>query len=238
MRAPRVVYHEPQTEEQKREERVENLIAVLVILVVVVVGTILFVHWLQARHALPQENPDTRYTLSIGENPLLGRENASVTIIEFADYECAACAAFYQDVFPKIKAAYIDTGKVRFAFRDYPIEAMHPEAFAAAISARCAREQGKYWAFHDALYAAQGQLSDQVYNETAARLGLNVTQLNDCRSAGTYDAEVRTDYLEGLNQGRVAATPTFFINGKRLVGNQPFETFQGMIEAELQRLKG
>jgi len=233
----RPVYHAPQTEEQKREERVENVIAVVVILLVVAGGTLLFVHWLQARHAPPQEDPDARYTLSVGVNPLLGSADAPVTIIEFADYECAACGAFSRDTFPKLKAAYIDTGKVQFAFRDYPIEAMHPESSAAAVAARCARDQGKYWEFHDALYATQGQLGGQLYNETAARLGLNVTRLDECRSSGTYDAEVQADYLEGLNQGRVSATPTFFINGKRLVGNQPFETFQAMIEAELQRLK-
>jgi len=233
MRVPRAVFHEPQTEEQKREERVENIIALAVMFLVVAAAIFLFMRWWDAHHTPLQPGPDTVFKVGLGTNLVLGDPNAPVTIVEFADYECSSCAAFYKDAFLQLKTVYIDTGKVQFAFRDYPIETTHPEAFAAAVAARCAGDQSKYWEFHDALYNSSAPLNSTLYDALAMSLNLNMTQFDACRSSGSHDQEIREDYVEGINQGRVVATPTFFIAGKRYVGNQPYADFQTAIEQAL-----
>lgn len=96
-----------------------------------------------------------QYQVSMDDDPVLGNANAPITIIEFSDYECPFCKRFYDQTFGQIKKDYIDTGKVKFIYRDYPLS-FHPGAEPAAQAANCAGEQGKYWEMHDKIFQAQG----------------------------------------------------------------------------------
>ena len=93
--------------------------------------------------------------VGVDDDPSMGSPSAKVTIIEFGDYQCPACRAFWRDTEPQIKKAYIDTGKVRLVYRDFPLEQVHPEAVLGAMAAQCANDQGKYWEMHDRIFREQ-----------------------------------------------------------------------------------
>jgi protein-disulfide isomerase len=221
--------HDPQTPEEQKSERWENIIAVSVVLLIVLAGYGAFAGWFSHRQG-PTSINDQLFPVGIGDGEELGNQSAKVTIIEFSDFRCVACAAFHKDVFPRLKSEYIDTGIVRFVARDYPIEELHADATLAAIAARCANEQQRFWEFSDALYQIPGFLTFATLNQTAGRLGLDQQAFASCLASGRYDEQLRLSVLSGINEGAVSATPTFFINHKRIVGNQPYETFQKAIE--------
>ena len=100
--------------------------------------------------------------ISVDDDPVLGDPKARVTIIEFGDYQCPSCRLFWQDVQPRLKKDYIDTGKVRLVFRDFPVLEIHPEAAVASQAAQCAGDQGKYWEMHDKLFREQYNRGDGV----------------------------------------------------------------------------
>ncbi len=106
--------------------------------------------------------PGERAKVEIGKSPVLGDKNAKVTIIEFSDYECPFCGRHYQQTYPQIKKNYIDTGKVKMSFKDFPLS-FHQSAQKAAEAARCAGDQGKYWEMHDKLYSNQESLGVDNY---------------------------------------------------------------------------
>ena len=177
--------------------------------------------------------------VSIDDDPILGDVNARVTIVEFSDYQCPFCRIFWKNTFPQIKQQYIDTGKVRFVFRDYPQSKEHPQANMAAMAAQCASDQGKYWEYHDKLFAEQDTRGKDVIRfkaddlkRWAAEIGIEEMAFNRCVDSGKHQKEVADDYSDGWKRG-VDGTPAFFINGRRLVGAQPFAAFQKIIEEEL-----
>ena len=178
--------------------------------------------------------------VSVDDDPALGNKKAPVTVIEFSDFECPFCRSFWRDTLPLIKSTYIDTGKVRFVYRDFPLS-FHPGAQVAAEAAECAEDQGKYWEMHDKIFQEQDkqgqgtiQFSKTDVVKWAGQVGLNMGQLNQCLDAGKYRAEVNNDLAAGTAAG-VSGTPSFFINGKLLVGAQPFSAFQEIIEQELKK---
>lgn len=169
--------------------------------------------------------------VSIDDDPMLGNKNAPVTIIEFSDYECPFCGRFYIQTLPQIKAQYIDTGKVRFIYRDFPLS-FHPSAQSAAEAAECVRDKGgdeAYFKYHDKIFENQAQLSLPSLKIWATDLGYNI---ESCLDSGKFKAEVQKDFNDGQVAG-VQGTPGFFINGKSISGAQPFQVFQQAIEAEL-----
>ena len=115
-------------------------------------------------------------------SPALGRD-APVTIVEFSDYQCPFCRRFYATTLPAIKKEYIDAGKVRYVFRDFPLEELHSHARKAAEAAHCAGEQGKYWQMHDALFQNQGTLELPQLAEHARAVGLDSLVFNRCMSS-------------------------------------------------------
>jgi protein-disulfide isomerase len=164
---------------------------------------------------------------------VLGDPEAPVTIVEFSDYQCPYCSAYYADTWPQIKSEFVDTGRVRYVFKDYPLTGIHPRAPQAHAAARCAGDQGAYWDMHDRLFENQsswgsGSNPSAVFEEFAADLGLDAASLATCLESGKWDDAVDGDVAEGASLG-VRGTPTFFVNGYPLVGAHPFETFERAI---------
>ncbi len=173
--------------------------------------------------------PPTRLEDSADDDPALGPEDAPVVIIEFSDFSCPYCQRFHQQTFRPLLQAYPD--QIRFVYRDFPI--LGPESFVAAQAAECAEEQGAFWEFHDALFSGRYPLGRQAYRAYAEELGLDAEALLSCVDEGRYAAEVQADAQAAASLG-VRGTPTFFINGIPLVGAQPLERFQEIIDGELK----
>lgn len=171
-----------------------------------------------------------RVPVSADDDPSLGPSDAPVTIIEFSDFTCPYCRKFQSETFPALWEAYPD--ELRFVYRDYPI--LSPESSAAAAAAQCAAEQGQFWPFHDSLFLAQLGLGRQAYLSYAEILELDMTRFTDCVDSGRYAAEVQADAQDAARWG-ITGTPTFFINGIRLVGAQPLSAFVSIIDSELGR---
>lgn len=182
------------------------------------------------QQAAPEQ---ARQQIDIDDDPVLGNKDAPVTIVSFEDYQCPFCKRSFDQTFPLLKKEYIDTGKVRYVFRDFPLN-FHPQAQSASEASECADDQGKFWEYHGALFQNQESLGDALYKKIAEELELNVEQFNSCLDSGKYRQEVQNDFSYGTTVG-VSGTPTFFINGIKLVGAQPFQAFQQVIEAELNQ---
>ena len=184
--------------------------------------------------ALPQQpaaeptiDPNMRYDVSEADNPAIGPEDALVTIIEFGDFNCGYCKRFFDETLEPLLQAY--EGRVRFVYRDYPI--LGAGSVEAALAAECADDQGQFWAFHDKVYAEQ-ILTRDTFLQYAADLNMDVETFTTCVDDGTHQPEIQADYVAGAQLG-VGGTPTFYINGKALIGAQPYENFVAVIEAEL-----
>jgi protein-disulfide isomerase len=164
------------------------------------------------------------------EAPTLGPAGAKVTVVEFLDYECPYCHRV-QDVVEQLLAQ--NKGKVRFVHREYLIG--KPRSLEAARAARCAGEQGKFWDYHRSLLS-QPDMSEASLKRKAATLGLNEASFGTCLASDRHDASIRRATESGSELG-VSGTPTFFINGRRLVGVAPVESFQKVIDEEMAQAK-
>ncbi|MEK6814462.1 MAG: thioredoxin domain-containing protein [Nitrospirota bacterium] len=161
--------------------------------------------------------------------PGLGPDGAPVTIVEFSDFQCPYCARVSSDLLPQIRKTYGD--KVRFVFRDFPLDS-HREAVPAAVAARCAGRQGKFWEMHDKLFAGQKELGGVLYEKVGKEIGLDEAKFSECRKDPKVAEAVRSDLRDGTKAG-VGSTPTFFVNGLPVEGAIPFEEFRKVIDAEL-----
>ena len=178
--------------------------------------------------------------VSADDDAYLGDKDAPVTVIEFSDFECPFCRSFWRDTLPLIQSEYIDTGKVKFVYRDFPLS-FHPGAMPAAQAAECAEDQGKYWEMHDKIFSEQGKLGSGTVQfgvselkKWASEIGLNADNFNSCLDSQKYAEEVNNDTKDGQAAG-VTGTPGFFINGRIVVGAQPFSAFKQIIEEELKK---
>ncbi len=170
--------------------------------------------------------------VSVDDDPMVGDPNAPVTIIEFSDFQCSFCARFHEQTFSELMQKYIDTGKVRFVYRDFPLDSLHPDAARAAEASQCAFEQGKYWEYHDILFKNQADIGEDKLKAYAVQIGLSADQFNSCLEDGKYSEEVSKDFMDGQAAG-VTGTPSFFVNGKQIVGALPIASFETMIEEAL-----
>ena len=177
--------------------------------------------------------PVFRAELSLAGEPFKGSEKAPVTIVKFEDFQCPFCIQV-QPTFNELVSRY--DGKVRLVHRDFPLESLHSQARQAAEAARCAYEQGKFWEYHDKLYANSPKASADDLKNYAKEVGLNVDSFDRCLVSGKYKAVVQQDLKEGTQLG-LSGTPTFFINGREISGNQPLTAFEAMIDEELARAK-
>jgi protein-disulfide isomerase len=148
--------------------------------------------------------------IGVNDAPFKGDKNARVSLIEFADYQCPFCARFYGETLPQIEENYIFTGKVKFFFRNFPLERSHPQAFKAAVAANCAGEQGKFWAMHHRLFTHQEELGSKDLLQHAKMLALDSSKFTRCLDSEESVAKVRKDLAEGEKAG-VKVTPTFFL---------------------------
>lgn len=173
--------------------------------------------------------PDVpRYMVSSDDDPALGPENAPVTIIQFADYQCPYCGTA-QETVDKVMARY--EGKVRFVFRDFPLS-FHEQATPAALAANCAIPQGKFWNLHGAIMKNQRALTEADLERLATDNQLDRSKWDACRRDPGQAEEIAKDEKDGAEAG-VTGTPAFFINGIFINGAQPFEKFQAIIDSEL-----
>jgi len=178
---------------------------------------------------------------SLGDVPALGRPTAPVTLVEFSDYQCPFCQRFFLATLPALRKEYIDTGKVRYVFRDFPLDQIHPQARKAAEAAHCAGEQSKYWEMHDVLFGNQQALQPPNLSEHARALGLDGARFDQCLTSGTHAARVHQGFTDGQAAG-VQGTPGFVVakttpgdtvEGTLVVGAQPVEVFRRLINALL-----
>lgn len=173
-----------------------------------------------------------RVKVSADDDPWRGKEDAEVVVVEFSDYSCPYCAKFELQILPKLLEKYKD--KVKFVFRDFPV---HGEAaIKAAEAANCANEQGKYWEYHELLFEKRMEWYQNTskFEDYAAELGLNVTKFKECLNSDKYRNEVLSDREDGIKAG-VEGTPTIFVNGIKIVGAQPIDVFEKVIDQELAK---
>lgn len=179
--------------------------------------------------------PAEKVEVSLDDDTVLGSKNAPVTIVEFSDYQCPFCKRFHDDTFGQLKTKYIDTGKVKFVYRDFPL-GFHVNAQKAAEAAECAGEQGKYYEMHEAIFAksqADGTgIAPADLKVIAKSIGLDSSKFDKCLDSGAMSAEVQKDLRDGSSYG-VQGTPAFFVNGQLISGAQPFSAFEQVIRAEL-----
>jgi protein-disulfide isomerase len=175
--------------------------------------------------------------IGVNDAPFKGDKNARVSLIEFADYQCPFCARFYRETLPQIEENYIFTGKVKFFFRNFPLERSHPQAFKAAVAANCAGEQGKFWAMHHRLFTHQEELGSKDLLQHAKMLALDSSKFTRCLDSEESAAKVRRDLAEGEKAG-VKVTPTFFLglaepnNPKiTIVGAKSYADFKEAIDS-------
>jgi protein-disulfide isomerase len=177
--------------------------------------------------------------LAIGADPALGAAEAQVTIVEFLDYQCPYCQGFAKDTFPLLKSNYVDTGKVRYVSRDFPL-AKHGRARPAAIAAACAREQGRYWEMREALLADAGHLDDADILRHAGRLGLDRNRFDACRLEARHQARLDADVAAARALG-VSGTPSFLVGasqgelaqGRLLQGDESYADFEKVLAGYL-----
>src|SRR5213593_3174286 len=173
-----------------------------------------------------------RIDVSVDDDPYIGPKNAPVTIVEFSDFQCPFCADFDDNTYRQLMEKY--DGRVRFVYRDFPLSQIHPDAEKAAEAANCALQQGpdKYWALHEAIF--KNQRSTGVGLAAIATMaktisGLDTAKLDQCIKSGKMADEISKDVQDANSYG-VTGTPTFFINGQRLVGAQPLASFSSIID--------
>ncbi|GIU29336.1 thioredoxin domain-containing protein [Shewanella schlegeliana] len=172
-----------------------------------------------------------------GKLPSLGDVTAQLAIIEFSDYQCPYCKRFIDQTFTKLKSNYIDTGKIQYLTRDFPLN-FHPKAKGAAIAANCSLQQNAYWPMRDTLFKNMQQLDDELYQQTASNLSLDITKFNACLADEQMLNKVQQDVAYGSSLG-IRGTPSFVIgrveNGqlispKLVVGAQNYQTFALLLD--------
>ena len=195
---------------------------------------------LRAPRAGAERAPDEKVRVDLTGVNVLGRADAPVTLVEFTDLECPYCRAFHVGAFERLKREYIDTGKVRFISRDFPLD-FHPNARPAAVAVRCAGEQGKFWEMRHVVTLNATTLGPPTYDRLAGELGLDAGRFSACLAADRHRAEIDRDVAEATKAG-VTGTPSFVLGattpgatleGVRIVGAQPFPVFEARIKALL-----
>jgi protein-disulfide isomerase len=185
--------------------------------------------------------------LSIDDDPVKGDRKAKLVLVEFSDFQCPFCAGYVHQTFPQIEKNYINTGKLKYVFRDYPIEGAHKNAFKAAEAAGCAYDQGKFWEMHDRLFANQRALGLNDLAKYAQAIGLDVPKFQQCLDREEYTTEVRKDMADGVKTG-MTATPAFFLgvtepNSPKvkvltvIIGAKLYDTFKEAIDTALSSQK-
>ncbi len=190
-----------------------------------------------------RQGPRRNVVLKATGAEVLGDAKARVAIIEFSDYQCPFCLRYFRNTMPKLLEEYVATGKVKYVLRDFPLTSIHPEAFNAAVAARCAGDQGKYKEMHDQFFAKQASLRQADWNAHAKAVGLDLGDFEACMDSKRHEGAVKKDMEEGIAAG-VRGTPTFFIGpldadgttmraGNVVTGAQPYRVFKRALDSLL-----
>ena len=196
------------------------------------------------QNQLPTTQPTSPVKISADNDPIIGNPDAKISIIEFSDFQCPFCARFYTQTLPLIHEEYIEQGKVKLVFRDFPIQSIHPNALPASVAAECANEQGKFKEMHDLLFENQNEWSRQetanalsLFSQYAKEMQLEQEVFDSCLINGKYIEEIRKDLEDGQNYG-IGGTPGFFVGNDeigyvKMEGAQPFQSFKKVIDSQL-----
>lgn len=198
------------------------------------------------------QNPNTSTTATpvakaanlkiIETDHVLGVKSAKLTIFEYSDFQCFFCRNFWKDSFAQLKKEYIDTGKVNFVYRHFPLD-LHPAAYPSAKAVECANDQGKYWQMFDKIFSEQDkkgqgtiQYSIDDLKKWGVQIGLDKTKFDECIDSDKYKAIIDSNYASGMSNG-VDGTPYFFIGSQTVKGAQPYSSFKTAIDVELAKVK-
>ncbi|NIP32931.1 thioredoxin domain-containing protein [Candidatus Saccharibacteria bacterium] len=167
------------------------------------------------------------------DDPQIGPEDATITIIEFADFMCPYCADASLTV-RGLVAEY--PNDIRYIFRDFPIEELHPGSSRIHIAGECAKEQGKFWPFHDKIFQNQESVTPENVSAYAAQAGISISEFDYCMNSGKYDKEVEYDINDGRRAG-VVGTPTFFVNGIKIEGALKTQDWETLVQTFLSAVE-
>src|SRR6266404_1301925 len=190
--------------------------------------------------------PTRPTSIALGDSPVRGDKNALVVLLDFSDYQCPFCGRFVRETMPLIDHDYVQSGKIKYVFRDFPLESIHPLAFKAAEAARCAGEQNRFWEMHDRLYQNQNALDLGSLPFYAQALGLNVDQFAQCLNSDKYLSSIRTDISDATSAG-IQGTPNFVIGlvdhknpnaqtirvWQQIVGAQPYASYKAALDSAI-----
>lgn len=201
---------------------------VLAVMIILTVGYTLGF----ANAVVAGEQSTASQTLVLESTRALGLTSAPVTMFELSDFQCTFCRKFWVETLPRLKDTYVKNGQVRFAYQHFVLLGAH--SLAAAQASECARGQKKFWPYHDKLFESQGRLAftDAKLKRYAEQLGLHMGAFAQCLDSRKYQQKIEEDTKLGFELG-ARGTPTFFFNGKILVGAQPFTAFRSAIEEAL-----
>jgi len=179
--------------------------------------------------AAPPQGDAALVAVDSGNAPAQGPASAKVVVIEFGDFECPYCGA-EEPIVARMLSDY--AGQIRFVFKEFPLTAIHPYAELASEAALAANAQGRFWPFHDMLYANQSALGRADLDGYASALALDLTMFDAALDKGSFKGAVAADLAQGKSVG-VNETPTFFVNGIAVLGAVPYATLQGVIDEQL-----
>ncbi len=225
-----------------KEQQLQRITTYTGIGALVVVLALLGAYFLQNRTPSME---GTAAEFKLDAQPVLGEPDAPVVIVEFADFKCPACKAFHDRVFYKLKEDYIDTGKVRFFFMDFPIP-LGDDSYTAAVAGECLYRQSNaaFWAYYNAMFKYQGderetwvtlsKLQQIVRDYVEPLVEIDEAAFEQCVKENRYRSVVDEDKRQGLAAG-VRGTPTIFINGKKVQRWSPYSGLKALIDKELER---
>jgi protein-disulfide isomerase len=192
--------------------------------------------------AVPVPEPTNDTPATPDDDPVIGEDDAPITVVEFTDFQCPFCGRHYEQTYGQIKQNYIDTGKVKYVSRDFPLS-FHQFAQKAAEASECANAQGKFWEMHDKLFGNQAvwsALPDAVptFKQYAKDLGLNTGDFDSCLDSDQFKDEIAKDQADGSASG-IDGTPGFWILGpdgqtQKISGAYPYETFAAAFDGMLE----
>lgn len=177
-----------------------------------------------------QPAPTDQIEIKLTDNDhFRGNKNALVTIIEFSDLQCSYCSRFHETM-KQVMLSY--PNDVKWVYKHFPLDSIHPYARIAAEATECAGEQDKFWEYTDELFENQDSINQNYLSIAAGDVGLNISQFDECLDSGKYKAKVNIDYQQGIGAG-VNGTPGNIINGRLVSGALPYEQIKNIIDSSL-----
>ncbi len=240
-------------EEEVSVSKNNNFLAISILAAALILaGTLIYVFGPgrgTPNEAAPGDLAEAGNPPAIGDDVILGDAKASVTIIEFGDYQCPFCGRFFDQTEPQIIENYVKTGKAKMVYKDLIIidgfVASGHESTDAALAANCAKEENKFWEYHDLLFKTEiadgkennGNLTRDLFLRLARELDLNEKDFASCFDSRKYLAEVEGDVEEAKQSLAQLSTPATFVNNKLVQGAVPYEQFAKVIEDELNKVR-